>query len=434
MKKRIMAILLSAVMILSLSSTAFAETVNTGNALETTALDNGDGTYSIGTDTNTAVAEVNGSGYTTLAAAIKTAKDGGTVKFLKDASDVTIPEGTNVTIDLNGKTISSANDHAITNNGTLTVTDNSSDSSGTVDGGSTSGKGALYNAPGATATLNGGTFTGSKWYVIKNLGAMAIDGAAVKQEDIGSSAIDNGYYGNLDNDCNVIYPTEANVTLTVKSGSVTGGMNAVKNDDFGTLNISGGSFYTNASNGATILNWNVATITGGTFKADESTPAVVSNGNCGDADVGQLTITSGDFTGGVTLFGQPVGTTGTATATITGGTFRGQLLKPSNMEFSIAGGTYSVEVPEEYCADGFAPKANGDGHLWRAYPQRREDGSQGSHCTEAGNTAYWYCSDCGKYFSDEALTQRDRSGRYRDSRYQPCLRHRMEIGRYQPLA
>ena len=37
MKKRIMAILLSAVMILSLSSTAFAETVNTGNALETTA-------------------------------------------------------------------------------------------------------------------------------------------------------------------------------------------------------------------------------------------------------------------------------------------------------------------------------------------------------------------------------------------------------------
>ena len=349
MKKRIMAILLSAVMILSLSSTAFAETVNTGNALETTALDNGDGTYSIGTDTNTAVAEVNGFGYTTLAAAIETAKDGGTVKFLKDASDVTIPEGTNVTIDLNGKTISSANDHAITNNGTLTVTDNSSDSSGTVDGGSTSGKGALYNAPGATATLNGGTFTGSKWYVIKNLGAMAIDGAAVKQEDIGSSAIDNGYYGNLGNDCNVSYPTEANVTLTVKSGSVTGGMNAVKNDDFGTLNISGGSFYTNASNGATILNWNVATITGGTF--------------------------------------------------------RGQLLKPSNMEFSIAGGTYSVEVPEEYCADGFAPKANGDGtygvHTHSAVKTEAKEAT----CTEAGTTAYWYCSDCGKYFSDEALTK-----------------------------
>ncbi len=26
-------------------------------------------------------------------------------------------------------------------------------------------------------------------------------------------------------------------------------------------------------------------------------------------------------------------------------------------------------------------------------------------CTEAGNTAYWYCPDCGKYFSDEALTE-----------------------------
>lgn len=182
-------------------------------------------------------------------------------------------------------------------------------------------------------------------------------------------------------------------------------MNAVKNDDFGTLNISGGSFYTNASNGATILNWNVATITGGTFKADESTPAVVSNGNCGDADVGQLTITSGDFTGGVTLFGQPVGTTGTATATITGGTFRGQLLKPSNMEFSIAGGTYSVEVPEEYCADGFAPKANGDGTYGVHTHSASEDGSQGATWHRGGNTAYWYCSDCGKYFSDEALTK-----------------------------
>lgn len=69
------------------------------------------------------------------------------MKFLKDASDVTIPEGTNVTIDLNGKTISSANDHAITNNGTLTVTDNSSDSSGTVDGGSTSGKARCTTPP-----------------------------------------------------------------------------------------------------------------------------------------------------------------------------------------------------------------------------------------------------------------------------------------------
>ncbi|MBS7175088.1 MAG: LPXTG cell wall anchor domain-containing protein [Clostridiales bacterium] len=26
-------------------------------------------------------------------------------------------------------------------------------------------------------------------------------------------------------------------------------------------------------------------------------------------------------------------------------------------------------------------------------------------CTEDGNIAYWYCADCGKYFSDEALTK-----------------------------
>lgn len=75
------------------------------------------------------------------------------------------------------------------------------------------------------------------------------------------------------------------------------------------------------------------------------------------------------------------------------------------MEFSIAGGTYSVEVPEEYCADGFAPKANGDGtygvHTHSAVKTEAKEAT----CTEAGNTAYWYCSDCGKYFSDEALTK-----------------------------
>ena len=25
--------------------------------------------------------------------------------------------------------------------------------------------------------------------------------------------------------------------------------------------------------------------------------------------------------------------------------------------------------------------------------------------TDSGNIAYWYCADCGKYFSDEALTK-----------------------------
>ncbi len=31
--------------------------------------------------------------------------------------------------------------------------------------------------------------------------------------------------------------------------------------------------------------------------------------------------------------------------------------------------------------------------------------AQSATCTEQGNTAYWYCEGCGKYFADQALTQ-----------------------------
>lgn len=326
---------------------SFVPYVPAGNTL----VPNENGEYTLGVADN-AVAEVGGKGYTSLVDAIEAAKNGGTVKLRNAASDVTIPAGTSVTIDLNGQTISSNADHAITNNGTLTII-----GSGTVDGKDTSGKGALYNAPGATANLNGGTFTGSKWYVIKNLGTMTIDGASVVQNDIISSAIDSGYFGNLTNDCGVTYPSSATVTLNITSGSVTGGVNCVKNDDFGILNISGGSFSTTAPDGAVIMNWNKATISGGTFVGD-GTAAVISNGYLSDtADKGELTITNGTFTStnNGKLFGTGSTTAGAKT-TISGGTFTGQLNKISTTTVSISGGTYSVEVPDEFCAPGYHPE------------------------------------------------------------------------------
>lgn len=67
-----------------------------------------------------------------------------------------------------------------------------------------------------------------------------MDGANLVQNDTGSSAIDNGYYGDPNNDCGVTYPTQgASVSLTIKSGEFSGGMNTVKNDDFGVLTIDG---------------------------------------------------------------------------------------------------------------------------------------------------------------------------------------------------
>ena len=213
--------------------------------------------------------------------------------------------------------------HTITNNGTLTVT-----GSGTVEN-ANSGSGALFNNLGATANLNGSTFTGTTWYVLKNLGTMTINGAAVTQQDAGSSAIDNGWYGNASNDCNVSHPgDDTTATLTIVDGTFSGGMNIVKNDNYGVLDIQNGTF-TN-TDGPAVLNWNVATISGGSFTVNNSAKSVIANGYLNDtADKGQLTITGGTFTasnnGEGALFGYGVGSQKGGSFTITGGTFQGSL-------------------------------------------------------------------------------------------------------------
>ena len=67
---------------------------------------------------------------------------------------LTVKPGAAVTLELaaGSKLTNKAGSHTIINNGNLTIT-----GTGTVDNVS-HGCAALYNAPGATATLNGGTF------------------------------------------------------------------------------------------------------------------------------------------------------------------------------------------------------------------------------------------------------------------------------------
>lgn len=335
-----------------------------------TTIQNQDGTYSIIADSTAAIAEFNGKGYMTLQAAIDAAAAAGSgeVTLLNSTSEnIVIPADANITLNLeDGVTLTndptSTTAHTITNKGTLTVT-----GSGTVDGSTTSGQGALYNAPGATATLNGGTFTGSMWYVIKNLGTMTVNGASVKQNDIKSSAIANGYFGNKGNDCGQTATGSEQVKLTFVSGSITGGVNTIKNDDYGYLTIEGGSFSTTASDGAVIMNWNEATINGGTFSGS-GTAAVISNGyqaSSTNSDQGVLTITGGTFTSSDSgnLFGTGSKESGGVT-TITGGTFTGAW--PDNVTalpytVAVSGGTFSDKVPESYCAKDFHPNQNSDG-------------------------------------------------------------------------
>lgn len=259
-------------------------------------------------------------------------------------ASITIPKDKTVTLNLGAFTLTGNGNHTITNNGTLTVV-----GSGKVEN-TDGGKAALFNNVNAVANLNGGTFEGTTWYVIKNLGTITMNGASVDQKDAGSSAIDNGWYDSTStsghgNDCGIAYPGNGYAKLTIANGNFSGGMNTVKNDDYGVLEISGGTF--SNTNGPTVLNWNVATISGGEFKVNSTATSVIANGSFNnEADKGQLTITGGQFTssdnGNGNLLGYGVGGEKGGSVTISGGKFTGKMVAEGYpYEPVISGGTFS---------------------------------------------------------------------------------------------
>ena len=276
-----------------------------------------------------------------------------TVKLAANTTkDVTIPAGTTVTLDLNGKTLTNVSKDTIINNGTLTVID--SLGGGKVDN-TTHEKAAIYNK--GTATLNAGTFErsaeagvdkdhngGNSFYTILNHGKMTVaSGVTVNNNGHYSSLFENGYYNYKNKD------GIANPELTINGGTFDGGLNTIKNDDDAVLTINGGTFtnYTQAA----FQNHGTATVNGGTFTAD----SWYSIDNCGcDAthDPGKLTITNGTFTGTLYVRSQ------FSDVSISGGTFTGNITKTGG-SLSLTGGTYSVN-PTAYVADTHIARKDGD--------------------------------------------------------------------------
>lgn len=248
---------------------------------------------------------------------------------------LTIPTGANVTIKLNGKKLTNKDgNHTIVNNGTLTIT-----GSGTVDNISNS-RAALYNNAGATATLNGGTYTrsheagqdkdtsgGNSYYTLKNFGSMTINsGVTVNQDGTTnggttgkySSLVANGWYDASKNGSNGEPTPTAEAVLTINGGTFSGGLNTIKNDDYGTLTINDGLFKNYAQ--CAFFNANKATINGGTF-VDDGTRGVVYTYAKWNETYGQgiLNINGGVFvTSGTSIIEK---NNNTATVNITGGVF-----------------------------------------------------------------------------------------------------------------
>ena len=258
----------------------------------------GEGTTPAEGATETYVAQIGDQTYTSLSAAVETVEQNGTatITLLKDTTeDITIPANKKVTLNLNGKTLTNQRNDTITvqNGAELTI-----EGAGTVDN-VTHAKAALVNY--GTAVLKGGTYTRSKedaannkdnagknsYYTILNDkgGNMTIqNGVEVTNAGHFSSMIRNGGDGE----------SQEASKLQINGGTFSGGINTVKNDEYGELTITGGSF-SNTSQ-FVIMNWHKAILSGGTFETNEGAEAVLFTANYGtDRIIGELNVTGGTY-------------------------------------------------------------------------------------------------------------------------------------------
>lgn len=296
----------------------------------------------------------------TLQEEINTAEKGATVSLTKDETgSITISTGKTITLDLAGhKLTNTADNHTVTveTGATLTVTDSSAEKTGTIDNTSHQ-KGAVVNH--GTFVLENGNLTRSaeasaapasegadptsgnnSWYVVWNTGDMTVNGGKIffseSNQGFFSSLIDNGW---KDPDNNT---SKAFATLTITGGTLSGGKITVKNDDYGILDVKGGTITQSYTSYTSIYNWNEATVSGGSING-----AVVS---AGDGKTGEDAYEHGklEISGNATFSDRIIGAAN-STIEISGGTFKVQpnaaFLKPG-LSATEKDGTFSITPAE----------------------------------------------------------------------------------------
>ena len=240
--------------------------------------------------TEAAVAGINGVSYDSLAKAIAAAKDGDTIKLLKDVTDgdgVIVPSGKNFTLDFD--------------NHTYTVTQNLAGSEGTESQ-------CFQLLKNSTLTFKNGTIkanNGNVAMIIQNYSNLTLEKMLLN----GTSITRNGATYTMSNNCG---------DVVIKDTIINTVPNGVAFDVYGGF------------------------------------------GNYSDVTV---TVTGSSEINGKIEVARGSGTQNKNTLAINGGTINGELAVTDNekTEITISGGSFSQPVKEEYCADGFIPKDNGNG-------------------------------------------------------------------------
>ena len=337
MKKRVLSAALSLCMLLTL--------------LPTAALATEDDTAAPGT-----------SPATTLQEKITAAENGATVSLSEDETgSITVSAGKDITLDLSGhKLTNTANNHTVTieKGASLTVLDSSEAKAGTIDNVS-HGKAAVVNhgtfvlnsgsltrsAEASTLSEDGKTASGSNsWYVVWNTGNMTVNGGKIlfssDNQGYYSSLIDNGWADPSKN-------TEKNfATLTVTGGELSGGKITIKNDDYGILDIQGGTLTQACESFFSVFNWNDATISGGTING--------TVGAQGDGQTGENAYEHGKLE-------------------ISGNArFSDTVLGYDNSDIQISGGTFKVQPNAAFLKPGLSATQTEEGGTFSITPAKTE--------------------------------------------------------------
>ena len=259
-----------------------------------------------------AMAQIGDRKYTSLDAAIAAADAGETVKLLADVTaDVVINK--NITLDLGGKTLTNTN----------------------------SGKATITIAAGTTATVKNGNVVGGTSYYNIAVGTSVNSTANLTLEDVTATA------GNTDSSM-----IDNWGTLTITSGTYSGGLNVVKSEEGSTLTINGGKFelnyaVSNKYNGV-ILSAGTTMITGGEFIQNATTPRwghpQVVLAMQVDGYISKIEITGGTFTNNKS--GESI--------------FHGSG-KANSSNFEVSGGTFNKSVSQSYFAKGYECVKKADG-------------------------------------------------------------------------
>ena len=237
-----------------------------------------------------------------------------------------IPADTDVTLDLNGFTLTGGDTHAILNRGTLCIKDSSGNGKIVASKANTS---ALRNGDGAVCVIEGGTFTradgeDNKWHTVENFGTMTFNGGKVIAEDGQSFAIVNGW--------NYMNPGEQKATMTINNIEMNAGPNGLKNCAGGILTMNGGTLHRTDYWGLSNDSTGVATINGGKITSDGY--VAISDGGA------KMEINGGTFTG-------PQGSL---------------YVQTYAQDTVVKGGSYqneTVDFMQGYCPDGYTAKSDG---------------------------------------------------------------------------